>query len=252
MKPLVAFMPQLAPALTEAETQGLLALVREGDREAREKLVAGHLRLVASVAQRFLKRGREFEDIFQVGTIGLMKAIDKFDPSFSVCFSTYAVPMIMGEIRRYLRDDQAVHVSRSLKENGVKLMTVKEKLTHSLGREPTLAELMEAAQMSREEIVVAMDALAEPLSLQEYAFGEADSLQRGDRLPDVNEGAEIWIERIAVQEALDKLKEKERQVLELRYFQEKTQAEAAALIGISQAQVSRLEKGELLKLKRII
>ena len=252
MKPLVAFMPQLAPALTEAETQALLALVRAGDREAREQLVAGHLRLVASVAQRFLKRGREFEDIFQVGTIGLMKAIDKFDPSFAVCFSTYAVPMIMGEIRRYLRDDQAVHVSRSLKESGVKLMSVNEKLMHRLGREPTLSELMEAAQMTREEIVVAMDALAEPLSLQEYTFGEEDSPQRGDRLPDLNEGAEIWIERIAVQEALDKLKDKERRVLELRYFQEKTQAEAAALIGVSQAQVSRLEKGALLKLKRII
>lgn len=240
------------PLLTEEETQSLLAKARSGDEAARQQLAASHLRLVYKVAQRFAGRGRELEDLFQVGSIGLIKAIDKFDPSFEVRFSTYAVPMIMGEIRRYLRDDNPLHISRSLKENAAKLLKIKEGLVQSLGREPTLEELAAEADLSREEIILALDSLAEPLSLQDQIFGDEQSPILQDQIEDASSSDEIWVQKLALQEAINTLKERERLVLELRFFQAKTQSEAAEEIGISQAQVSRLEKGALDKMKDLI
>lgn len=240
------------PLISESETQELLRKTAQGDDRAREKLVDSHMRLVYKIGQRFSNRGKEMEDIFQVGSIGLIKAIDKFDPSFSVCFSTYAVPMIMGEIRRFLRDDNSIHVSRSLKENARKLLRIKEELSQSLNREPTLNELVQASQMNQEEIILALDSLAEPLSLNEQVFRDDHNQTLQDQIKDDGNTEENWLERLAIQEAISYLKERERQVVELRYFQAKTQSETATEIGISQAQVSRLEKEALGKIRKLI
>ncbi len=239
------------PLLTEAETQTLLLKARKGDKQAREKLASGHLRLVYKVAQRFMNRGREIEDLFQVGAIGLIKAIDKFDPEFGVCFSTYAVPMIMGEIRRYLRDDNIIHISRSIKESAQRVLQIKEELSQKLGREANLTEIAEASGLGREEIILALDCLAEPLSLQGQAFSDEQGPTLEENIKD-NATDANWVERLAIQEAIANLKDKERKVIELRFFQAKTQFETAEEIGISQAQVSRLEKGALHKIKKLI
>ncbi len=240
------------PKLTESQTQALLQQVRTGSQSAREQLASSHLPLVYSVAQRFAGRGREMEDLCQVGSIGLIKAIDKFDPQFGVCFSTYAVPMIMGEIRRYLRDDNPLHVSRSLKETAVRILRCKERLQQQAGREPTLEELAQVLALPREEIVLALDAVAEPLSLQEQVYGEEASPTIQDQLRDQRHTDDALLEHISLQEAIGRLKERERQVVELRYFQGKTQAEVAGEIGVSQAQVSRLEKGALQRMREHI
>ena len=218
--------------LTEAEKTALLQRVQQGDRQAREQLVSGNLRLVLSVIQRFTGRGENLDDLFQVGCIGLIKAIDNFDLSLGVRFSTYAVPMIIGEIRRYLRDNNAIRISRSVRDVAYKAMQAKEQLSARLHREPTVEQIAAAIALPREEVVIALEAI--------------DVMdQIGDRSDDRD-----WLDEIALKEAIGALSDREKKILELRFFRGLTQVEVSAEIGISQAQVSRLEKGALGKIKR--
>lgn len=234
------------PVLSNAQMQELFKAKQNGDWQAREKLIQGNLRLVLSVIQRFTNRGENLDDLFQVGCIGLMKAIDNFDLGQNVKFSTYAVPMIIGEIRRYLRDNNAVRVSRSLRDVAYKALQVRDRLTTRLGRDPSVAEVAGELQMPREEIILALEAIQDPLSLFEPIYHNGgDPIYVMDQIGD-DKNIEInWLENITVQEALGKLSERERNILRLRFFEGKTQMEVADEIGISQAQVSRLEKAAL-------
>ena len=237
--------------LKSSETRELLIKSHEGDKEAREKLISGNLRLVLSVIQRFNNRGENPDDLFQVGCIGLMKAIDHFDVNQGVQFSTYGVPMIIGEVRRFLRDNNSVRVSRSMRDTAYKAIQCKAKLTAENGKEPTVEEISRELDMQREDVVVALEAIVEPVSLYEPVFSDGgDTIYIMDQVGDGNDGD--WLEEIAIKQAIRNLGEREKKILSMRFLDGKTQMEVANEIGISQAQVSRLEKGALGKIKKEI
>lgn len=238
--------------LTEKEKMELLRRVREGDPKAREELINGNLRLVLSVIQRFTNRGENMDDLFQVGCIGLIKAIDHFDISQGVRFSTYGVPMIIGEIRRYLRDNNSIRVSRSLRDTAYKAMQVKEHMTAQNNREPTVEEIAKELELPREDIVLALESIVEPVSLYEPVFSDGgDTIYVMDQVGDKNDDSN-WLDEIALKQAISDLSDREKRILSMRFFQGKTQMEVAAEVGISQAQVSRLEKAALDKIKKDI
>ena len=238
------------PVLTNERMRELFPLVHGGDRAAREEFIRGNLRLVLSVIQRFSGRGENPDDLFQVGCIGLMKAIDNFCPDFNVKFSTYAVPMIMGELRRYLRDSGAIRVSRSMRDLAYKAMQAREKLTNENSKEPTIEQIAKEIDAKREDIVVALEAVSDPISLYEPVFSESgDTIYMMDQIGDNNDDRN-WLDEIALKEAIINLEDREKNILKLRFFRGKTQVEVAKEIGISQAQVSRLEKGALNKIKK--
>ncbi len=235
--------------LTEAKKMELLKKMKEGDMSARDELISGNLRLVLSVIQRFTQRGENLDDLFQVGCIGLIKAIDNFDIRHEVRFSTYAVPMIIGEIRRYLRDNNSVRVSRSIRDIAYKAMQVKERLTSESLKEPTVDEIAKELELSREEVVLALEAIVEPVSLYEPVYSDGgDTIYVMDQVGDKNDDSN-WLDEIVFREAVKNLNEREKKILTLRFMQGKTQMEVAQEIGISQAQVSRLEKGALSSIK---
>ncbi|HHV07122.1 MAG TPA: RNA polymerase sporulation sigma factor SigG [Firmicutes bacterium] len=239
------------PVLSNAKMRELFRALVAGDGSAREKLISGNLRLVLSVIQRFNNRGENVDDLFQVGCIGLMKAIDNFDLGQNVKFSTYAVPMIVGEIRRYLRDNNAIRVSRSLRDTAYKALQARDMLVTRHSREPSVSEIACELKLPREDVVFAMDAIQEPLSLFEPVYHDGgDPIFVMDQVKDDKEQDSNWVEELAVREALHKLNGRERHILNLRFFHGKTQMEVAEEIGISQAQVSRLEKAALQRLKR--
>ncbi|MGN0687991.1 MAG: RNA polymerase sporulation sigma factor SigG [Oscillospiraceae bacterium] len=238
--------------LRESEKMELLKKVKQGDMQAREELINGNLRLVLSVIQRFTGRGENADDLFQVGCIGLIKAIDNFDITQEVKFSTYAVPMIQGELRRFLRDNAPVRVSRSIRDLAYRAMQAKEQLTTQNGKEPTVEDVAKEIGVSRQEVVIALEAISEPISLYEPVFSESgDTIYVLDQLGDHNDD-DNWLDEISFKEAMHQLGQREKRILGLRFFRGKTQVEVAKEIGISQAQVSRLEKGALQKIKNRI
>ncbi|MBN2983388.1 MULTISPECIES: RNA polymerase sporulation sigma factor SigG [Cohnella] len=240
------------PVLANAEMRELFtALQTRGELAAREKLVNGNLRLVLSVIQRFNNRGEYVDDLFQVGCIGLMKAIDNFDLSQNVRFSTYAVPMIIGEIRRYLRDNNPIRVSRSLRDIAYKALQVRDQLTNQHSREPTIMEISEVLNVPKEDIVFALDAIQDPVSLFEPIYHDGgDPIYVMDQISDERNKDIQWIEEIALREAMRKLNDREKMILSMRFFEGKTQMEVADEIGISQAQVSRLEKSAIQQMQK--
>ena len=241
------------PVLKNEEMRILFKAMQSGDYSAREQLIQGNLRLVLSVIQRFSNRGEYVDDLFQVGCIGLIKAIDNFDLSQNVRFSTYAVPMIIGEIRRYLRDNNAVRVSRSLRDIAYKALQIRERLVSVQASEPTIAQIAEELQVPREEVVFALDAIQDPVSLFEPIYNDGgDPILVMDQISDDRSNDELWLEEIAIKEAMKKLNNREKHIVSLRFFQGKTQMEVADEIGISQAQVSRLEKAALKQLRKFI
>ncbi len=224
--------------------------IKAGSKSARDELVNGNLKLVLSVVQRFVGRGENLDDLFQVGCIGLIKAIDNFDTDHGVRFSTYAVPMIIGEIRRYLRDNNSVRVSRSIKDTAYKAMQAKEKLLIKLQREPTVEEIANELEITREEAVIALESIVDPVSLNEPIYSDGgDTIYIMDQVGDGNDERN-WLEEIAFKQAISELSERERNILSMRFMLGKTQMEVAAEIGISQAQVSRLEKNALDRIKK--
>ncbi len=239
--------------LTDEEKYDLLQKTKEGDDGARAELIYGNLRLVLSIIQRFSGRHESMDDLFQVGCIGLVKAVDNFNLELNVKFSTYAVPMIIGEIRRYLRDNNAIRISRSVRDLAYRALGAREELMVDNQNEPTPAQIAEKIGESREAVVRAMEAIIEPMSLYEPIYSEnGDSLYVIDQLADTNSSDEMWLENIALAEALEHLGERERRIISLRFFMNKTQMEIAEEIGISQAQVSRLEKGALERMRKEI
>lgn len=237
--------------LKSDETRELLLRAREGDKKAREQLIAGNLRLVLSVIQRFSNRGENADDLFQVGCIGLIKAIDNFDTTMDVKFSTYGVPMIVGEIRRYLRDNSTIRVSRSMRDTAYKVLQAKEAYMSQHQREPTVDEVAKMLDIRREDVVFALDAILEPVSLYEPVYSDnGDTVCVMDQVKDTKNTDEKWLERIALKEAVAHLTEREKKILTMRFFQGRTQMEVSSEIGISQAQVSRLEKNALLQLRQ--
>ena len=237
------------PVLKEKEKMRLLKLVKQGDKSARDELISGNLRLVLSVIQRFGGRGENPDDLFQVGCIGLIKAIDNFDISQSVRFSTYAVPMIIGEIRRYLRDNNSIRVSRSVKDLAYKAMQAKEKLCATLQREPTAEEIAAEIGVKKRDIVMAFESVVDPVSLYEPVYSDnGDTIFVLDQVGDKNDDAN-WLDEITFRDALKSLDEREKRILRMRFFLGKTQMEVSKEIGISQAQVSRLEKSALQQIK---
>ncbi len=242
--------------LKESEKRELLSIIKNGTekerKKARDKMINGNLRLVLSVIQRFTNRGENPDDLFQVGVIGLIKAIDNFDPSLDVRFSTYGVPMIIGEIRRYLRDNNSVRVSRSMRDTAYKAMQIKEELTNKNNREPTVEEIAKIMGVPKETVVLALEAIVEPVSLYEPVFSDGnDTIYVMDQIGDKNDDS-TWLEEIAVKEAIKSLSDREKRILSMRFFKGKTQMEVANEIGISQAQVSRIEKGALETIKKNI
>lgn len=236
--------------LSESEKMRLLKLCKAGDTRAREDLVNGNLRLVLSVIQRFTGRGENLDDLFQVGCIGLIKSIDNFDISQNVRFSTYAVPMIIGEIRRYLRDNNAIRISRSMRDTAYKAMQIKEQLTTQNLREPTVEEIAAQMEIPKEEVVLALESIVDPLSLYEPVYSDGgDTIYVMDQVRDSNDESN-WLDELALKEAIRGLGEREKKILNLRFFKGLTQIEVSAEIGISQAQVSRLEKGALDRIKK--
>ena len=233
------------PVLSESEKRQLLLQAHAGDAGARERMVEGNLRLVLSVVQRFAQRGETLDDLFQVGCIGLIKAIDNFDPAQPVRFSTYGVPMIIGEIRRFLRDNNALRVSRSLRDTAYRAMQARETLEKQLGREPTMDEIAGEAGLSRREVTAALESVVEPVSLEEPVYTDGgDAMYLIDQVRDPD-GEDSWISGLQFRQTVAGLTPREKRIMELRYLQGKTQMEVAQEIGISQAQVSRLEKGAL-------
>lgn len=238
------------PILKEKEKAELLKLAKAGDSTARDKMIYGNLRLVLSVVQKFTNRGENLDDLFQVGCIGLMKAIDNFNPDLDVRFSTYGVPMIIGEIRRYLRDNNSIRVSRSMRDMAYRAMQVKEKLTNQTSREPTIEEIAKEMECKKEDVVLALEAIVDPVSLYEPVYSDGgDTIYVMDQVGDKADDKD-WLEEIVIKEAIQNLGKREKNILSLRFFQGKTQMEVAKEIGISQAQVSRLEKGALDKIKK--
>ncbi|MGI6225244.1 MAG: RNA polymerase sporulation sigma factor SigF [Peptococcales bacterium] len=241
------------PLLTDVEMTDLLLKAQNGDHEARERLVNCNLRLVFNLVQRFANRGYEIEDLFQIGTIGLIKAIDKFDTSYNVKFSTYAVPMIIGEIRRFLRDDNPVKVSRSLKETAYKVNKCRETLTKELGRDPKISEIAEVLDIEIEDIVTALEAMQTPTSIHETLYqDDGDPIYILDQLTNDDDDDPSWLDKLALKEVLNKLPTKEKEVLLLRFFHDKTQTEVAETVGLSQVQVSRIERQALRKIKTLM
>lgn len=237
--------------LKSDETRALLLRAREGDQQAREELISGNLRLVLSVIQRFSNRGENADDLFQVGCIGLIKAIDNFNTDLDVKFSTYGVPMIVGEIRRYLRDNSTMRVSRAMRDTAYKVLQAKEAYMAQHQKEPTIEEIAKLLGIKREEVVFALDAILEPVSLYEPVYSDSgDTICVMDQVKDSKNTDEMWLERIALREAVSHLSERERKILSMRFFQGKTQMEVSAEIGISQAQVSRLEKNALKQIRK--
>ena len=241
------------PIYKEAEMTEMLLKIKEGDRETRDTFITGNLRLVLSVLQRFGNRGANPDDLFQVGCIGLIKALDNFDMSHGVKFSTYAVPMIIGEVRRYLRDNNAIRVSRSLRDLAYKALQARENLARQLQREPTMAEIAKEMDVEQEEVVLALESIQEPISLYEPVFhDDGDAIYVMDQVSDTKNTDEKWIENIALSEAMKKLTPRERKILNMRFFEGKTQMEVAEEISISQAQVSRLEKNALKYMRKYV
>ncbi len=239
------------PVLKNDEIMELLRKARAGDAAARDRLIEGNLRLVLSVVQKFMGRGENADDIFQVGCIGLIKAIDNFNLDMNVMFSTYGVPMIIGEIRRFLRDNSPLRVSRSIRDTAYKVLQVKEKLMLESQREPTVEEIAAALKLPREEVVIAMDAVAEPVSLYEPIYSESgDAVCGMDQIGDTKNTDEDWLNEIALSDAINALTEREKRILSLRFYQGKTQMQVSAEVGISQAQVSRLEKNAINQIKK--
>jgi len=241
------------PLLSNTEKEELFQRILKGDKEARELYIKGNLRLVLSIIQRFSNSNENVDDLFQIGCIGLMKAIDNFDISQNVKFSTYAVPMIIGEIRRYLRDNNSIRVSRSLRDTAYKAIYAKEALTKKNDKEPTVSEIANEIGISKEDIVFALDAIQSPVSLYEPVYSEGgDTLYIMDQVSDKKNREENWVEEISLKEALSKLSEREKSIIELRFYEGKTQMEVAKEICISQAQVSRLEKSALKSMKNYL
>ena len=239
--------------LKNEETMELLRRTKEGDMEAREQLIAGNLRLVLSVIQKFSNRGENLDDLFQVGCIGLIKAIDNFNTDLDVRFSTYGVPMIIGEIRRYLRDNSSVRVSRSMRDTAYKVLQVRDKYLAENQREPTVEQIAQELGIPREEVVFAMDAIVDPVSLYEPVYSDGgDAICVMDQVSDTRNTDEAWTDRIALKEAMKRLDDRERRILSLRFYEGKTQMEVSAEVGISQAQVSRLEKNALKVMKQYL
>ena len=241
------------PLLTTEEKEELFKRILAGDKQAREDYIKGNLRLVLSVIQRFNNRGENPDDLFQVGCIGLIKALDNFDTSHGVKFSTYAVPMIIGEVRRYLRDNNSIRVSRSLRDTAYKALQAKEKLERLLQREPNVTEIAKELDMKREDIVLALDSIQDPISLFEPVFHDnGDAVYVMDQVKDMKNTDAKWIENISLSEAMKKLSPRERNILTMRFFEGKTQMEVAQEISISQAQVSRLEKNALKYMRKYV
>lgn len=241
------------PLLKEEEKTLLLERIRNGDEEARERYIKGNLRLVLSVIKRFEGSSETADDLFQIGCVGLMKAVDHFDPSRMVKFSTYAVPMIIGEIRRYLRDNSAIRVSRSLRDTAYKAIYAREGYIRRHMKEPTVQELADEIGLSKEDVVFALDAIQSPMSLQEPVYSDGgDTLYVMDQVSDKKNKEENWVEELSLEAAMERLNERERYIIRLRFFEGKTQMEVADEIGISQAQVSRLEKNALKIMRRYL
>ena len=241
------------PVLKPEEKEELFRKIKEGDKEARERYIKGNLRLVLSVIRRFQNSNENADDLFQIGCIGLMKAIDNFDTTLQVKFSTYAVPMIIGEIRRYLRDNNSIRVSRSLRDIAYKAIYTRESYKKEHQREPTIAEIAEETGIDKEMIVYAMDAIQNPVSLFEPVYTEGgDTLYVMDQISDKKNREEKWIENLSLREAMQRLSDRERNIIEMRFYEGKTQMEVAEEVGISQAQVSRLEKTALKSMKNFL
>ena len=240
------------PVLSREEKEELFIKIKAGDEEARNKFINGNLRLVLSIIQRFYGRGESADDLFQVGCVGLIKAIDNFDLSQNVQFSTYAVPMIIGEVKRYLRDNNSIRVSRSVRDLAYKAIQFKEKFTKEHGREPHIEEIAKELDVEKEEIALSFDAIQDPVSLQEPVYNDgADSIYIMDQVKDSKNTDELWAEKITIKGAMEKLNEKEKMIISKRFFDGRTQMEVAEEIGISQAQVSRLEKTAIQHIKRL-
>ena len=237
--------------LTDKEKRELRERSHNGDKAARDELIAGNLRLVLSIVQRFSSRGEDPDDLFQVGCVGLIKSIDNFDLGQDVKFSTYAVPMIIGEIRRFLRDNSLVRVSRSTRDLAYRALTAREELSHTLDREPTADDIARKLGEPRSEVVVALDAIVDPVSLYEPVWSDSgDSIYVMDQISDTENTDESWTEDLALKEAMKRLSPREKRIIELRFFRGRTQTEIAGEIGISQAQVSRIEKGALERIRK--
>ncbi|MBM7865162.1 RNA polymerase sporulation sigma factor SigF [Heliobacterium gestii] len=241
------------PLLGEEETTRLLKGARDGDSDARERLIQCNLRLVFNLVQRFQHRGYELEDLFQIGVIGLIKAIDKFDLSYNVRFSTYAVPMIVGEIRRFLRDDSPIKVSRSYKEVAQRIHRIRQELNGSLGREPTVQEIAGAMNLPVEDVVEALEAVQLPTSIHETLYqDDGDPIFLLDQLASVGTEESAWFDHLALKDVMSRLAVREREILEMRFFQDKTQTEVANLVGLSQVQISRIERAALKKIREML
>lgn len=241
------------PLLTNEEKTKLWERIAKGDKEAREKYIQGNLRLVLSIIQRFSNSNENMDDLFQIGCIGLIKAVDNFDIKQEVQFSTYAVPMILGEIKRYLRDYNSIRVSRSVRDTAYKAIYAKESLTRKNNREPTINEIATEIGMGKEDVVYAMDAIQSPMSLYEPVYSEGgDTLYVMDQIRDKKSKEENWVENIALNDAMDRLSDRERNIIDLRFFKGKTQMEVSEEVGISQAQVSRLEKNALKSMRNYL
>ena len=241
------------PLYKEAEMMEMIEKVKAGDMETRDKFIQGNLRLVLSVIQRFSNRGENPDDLFQVGCIGLIKALDNFDTSHGVKFSTYAVPMIIGEIRRYLRDNNSIRVSRSMRDLAYKSLQARESLASQLQREPTVTEIAAELDARREDVVMALESIQEPVSLFEPVFhDDGDAIYVMDQVQDTKNTDVKWIENLSLSEAMKKLSPRERHILNMRFFEGKTQVEVASEVAISQAQVSRLEKGALQTMRKYV
>lgn len=239
--------------LKSDETMELLRRTKQGDMSAREELIRGNLRLVLSVIQKFAGRGENMDDLFQVGCIGLIKAIDNFNIDLDVRFSTYGVPMIVGEVRRYLRDNSSLRVSRSMRDTAYRVLQTKEQYMAEHQKEPTIDEIAKLLELRREDVVLALDAIMEPVSLFEPVYSDGgDAICVMDQVRDTRNTDESWLDRIALKEAIAHLGERERRILSLRFFQGKTQMEVSAEVGISQAQVSRLEKNALNHIRKCL
>ena len=240
------------PVLTKEEKDELLVKIKQGDKDARQKLINGNLRLVLSVIQRFFGRGENADDLFQIGCVGLIKAIDNFDMDLNVQFSTYAVPMIIGEIKRYLRDNNSIRVSRSIRDLAYKALQFKEKYTKEYGREPTLDQIAKELEVDRESISLSFDAIQDPISLQEPVYSDGtENIYLMDQVKDSKNTDEAWIESMTITQIMRRLNDKEKMIIKKRFFDCRTQMEVANEIGISQAQVSRLEKNAIEHIKRL-
>ena len=239
------------PVLTREEKEELLNKIKKGDKEARTTFINGNLRLVLSVIQRFYRKSESADDLFQVGCVGLIKAIDNFDIDQNVQFSTYAVPMIIGEVKRYLRDNNSIRVSRSVRDLAYKAIQYKERYTKEFGKEPSIDEIAKELDVEREEIAFSLDAIQDPVSLQEPVYNDgSESIYIMDQVKDKKNSDELWAEKMTIIQAMKKLNEKERNIIVKRFFDGRTQMEVAEEIGISQAQVSRLEKSAIAHIRK--